>query len=358
MRRIRLVSEDLPQYSPGPKVKEFEEKFAKLHGAGHALFVNSGTDALRVALLAMKEKFGWADGDEVAVPTLTFPATINTVLQANLRPHLVDVSIHDYTINAWNLEHDYNCSVDKLAKLRCVVPVHLFGQEPSAKIYELCAERGWRVLEDSCETILNPLQGDVGCYSTYMAHHLTTGVGGVAVTQDEDLRYLMWSYANHGRREAGKFEFDRIGYSARATEMQAELGLAQLGVLAEDVRARQGVAEALRHGLREFDDLVLPVAERHHTWLMFPIVLRERSKVDRDGLCAALESVGIETRPMMPITNQPCYAKMTEGRTFSVAEWANRKGFYIPCHAGVTKSDISFIVDTFQSVLDKAVKSV
>lgn len=188
------------QFSPGPKVKEFEEKFARLHKAKYGIFVNSGTDALRLSLLALKEKYGWEDGSEVVVPSLTFVATVNVILQAGLKPFFIDVGMYDHCLNPWNFKHCMETSIHH--DVVAMMPVHLFGQHCDSFTFEMAKKYKLKVLEDSCETILNPLKGDVSCHSTYMAHHITTGVGGIALTNDKELMLLIRSYANHGRNIA------------------------------------------------------------------------------------------------------------------------------------------------------------
>ncbi len=354
------------QYSPGPKVKEFEEKFAKLHKAKHGIFLNSGTDALRCSLLAMKEYWSWKDGEQIAVPSLTFVATVNVILQAGLKPFFVDVGMHDYCMNLDNLTRRLNTSDVHIVG---IMPVHLFGQMCNPKIFEWAREHKMPVLEDSCETILNPIQGVVSCHSTFMAHHVTTGVGGMALTNDPVLMWAIRSYANHGRCigyipgqksfQTGKnlirnrFLFHRIGYSCRGTEFEAALGLAQLDGLADNVCHRIILAHQMRKALEDFPDLCMPVAVRHHTWMMFPIVLSEMSKVDKYDLCLHLEKHGIETRDMMPITNQPCYKGFVNSNFFPVAKWINKNGFYISCDPRLGKEDIFYIRKVFAGYLTK-----
>lgn len=384
----RLILEVLEsgQFSPGPKVRQFEEELAKRHGAKHAVFVNSGTDALRLSLLALKEKYAWPDGSEVAVPALTFVATVNVVIQAGLQPLFVDVGMNDWTMNPSNLEHRLTCSPDGLKNLKAVMPVQLFGQECDPHLYELCKKNDWKILEDSCETILNPLRGEVGCHSTYMAHHLVTGCGGFALTNDDWLNGVIRSYANHGRDPwyipgytqrpiekfilKRRFKFDRIGYSCRPTEFEAALGLAQLAkrknyyadgkkFVWEDplecsLYKRKCVAGALIGALKEFEELELPstTLPQFSTYMMFPMLLKQGDKYD---LCLHLEKNGIETRDMMPITNQPCFKKFfPEGYSgFSVAKEANEKGFYVPVHQGMTKDDVAWIGQTFEKYFAK-----
>lgn len=355
------------QYSPGLKVREFEESWAKAHHSKHAVFVNSGTDALRLSLLAMKEKYGWFDGDSVAVPALTFVATVNVILQAGLKPFLVDVGMYDYLINADNLEHQIKTAAWN-KHLKAVMPVHLFGQQCPEGVYDVAKKYGLKVLEDSCETVLNKPKGDISCHSTYMAHHVTTGVGGMAVTDDARLNTLIRSYANHGRNEhylpgyrslgLGKdllkkrFRFDLVGYSCRGTEFEAVLGLSQMPSLKKSVNDRRAVFIDLLDALGKFDEFST-VGVTSNTCMMFPMVIKEKVKIDKYDLCLHLEKNGIETRDMMPITNQNCYKSLFDTRHFSVAEHVNKNGFYIGCHPAMTNKDVTHIKNVFEQYLTK-----
>lgn len=364
------------QYSPGARVREFEEKFAALHQSQHAVFVNSGTDALRLSLLAMKEKRGWRDGDYVAVPALTFVATVNVIIQSGLRPFFVDVGMYDFTMNASNLQHRITCMAMPIEEaigrgsgnvrptLVGVMPVHLFGTSCSVDVFDVASKYKLAVIEDSCETILNPLRGDVSCHSTYMAHHLTTGVGGFATTDDEELNLLIRSYANHGRNVSyipgyfnpdlginlikSRFRFDRIGYSSRGTEFEAALGLSQIPGLSSLIEKRRRIFLYMRDCLSGIDATFIDGTKS--TCMMFPIILPQDSDIDKYDLCLHLEKNGIETRDMMPITTQPCYKSLELIEDdFSVAKWVNRNGFYIPCHPGMTEDDAAWIGEVFAS---------
>lgn len=353
------------QFSPGPMVREFEKQFASAHGAKHAVFVNSGTDALRLSLLALKEKYGWKDGDSVFVPTITFVATINAVLQAKLAPVFVDVGFNG-TMNIEKLEWFYKTSVYDDAK--ALMLVHMFGARPDfRRAIPLAKKHNLKIIEDSCETLLNPLQGSVSCHSTYMAHHLTTGVGGFAVMNDDGLNLLTRSYANHGRNTdylpgyckgtdiRKRFRFDRIGYSCRGTEFEAALGLAQMNGLKRHIARRREIAMALYDALDAWEfNMQNPYADPSHTFMMYPIIIKENSKIRKYHLCNYLERHGIETRDMMPITTQPCYQQVFNKEQLSyhpMAELINKNGFYIPCHPGMTKKDVHYIKQVFNKYL-------
>jgi dTDP-4-amino-4,6-dideoxygalactose transaminase len=352
------------QLSPGPKVREFENAFAKRHDARHGLFVNSGTDALRIALSACKERFGWKDGDLIAVPTITFVATVNVILQVGLKPLFIDVGQSDYNMNDERLEVFIRNSPDHYAQLRAIMPVHMFGQPCRMTVFKKLAKKyGMKIIEDSCESIgIAPLSGDIACYSTYVCHMISTGVGGLAITNDDDLSLLMRSYANHGRSTnyipgfsqctdiKKRFVFDRIGYSSRMTEMEAVLGLGQLKRLDGYITSRQEIAERLYDGLFKFKHLILPEVHSKHGFMMFPITLHTvyKRSWNKWNLCKYLESRGIETREMLPLINQPCYKSLEiDESSHSVAQWINETGFYIGCHPGMTDADVRYVIEAF-----------
>lgn len=377
----RLVNDVLNsgQLSPGPKVRSFESKFAKLHGCRHGMMVNSGTDALRIALATLKEVHKWPDGAKVLVPSITFVATANVVIQNNLVPEFVDVGMYDYNLNPEMLERILAPQPKGNNPYKAIIVAHLFGQPADmVSIMRIAWKYKLKVIEDSCETMLAKVRGlpvgcwgDIACFSTYMAHLLTTGVGGIATTNNEKYDEVMRSYLNHGRDPSylpgyrcppltkdllsKRFRFVRIGYSSRATEMEAALGLAQLKELPKMIQFRQSVASRLTKGLERFAPLALPEISpgREHVFMMYPIVIREYSKIKKEDLVWHLEQRGVETRDMLPLLSQPCYKKLVDGSLmgYSVAKWINEKGFYIPCHHAMTTKEINRIVKAFKDFL-------
>ena len=360
----------------GPFTVRFEREFANLHERRFAMFCNSGTSALQAAVHALKRIDGWSDGDEVLVPTITFVATSNVVLQNRLQPRFVDVDPNYFEIDIGLIEAAIT------PRTRAIMPVHLFGQSCDIEpIIDIARRRGLRVIEDSCEAMFvkhagHPVGslGDVACFSTYVAHLLTTGVGGLAATNDPDIAVKIKSLFNHGRdsiyfsidddddlgdaqqlREvvSRRFNFIDVGYSYRATELEAAIGLAQLQDWESIIRPRQRNAEALTEGLSGLSEyLQLPAVRpgAEHGFMMYPIVVRD-GKVSRDDLTMHLESHGIETRYLMPLINQPVYRDLYGDleSTYPVAQRLNRDGFYIGCHQRIEEDDIAYIIDVFHS---------
>jgi perosamine synthetase len=320
---------------------------------------------LRIALAAMKEVHSWKDGDGIVVPAVTFVATVNVILQNNLKPFFVDVSMYDSNINPWNLERRIE---SKIENLRAVIPVHLFGKPCDPMIYEVARKYELKVMEDSCEMMgIQNIQGDIACYSTYVCHLISTGIGGLAITNDGNYAEIMRSYANHGRnvnylpgRRActditKRFQFDRMGYSSRMTELEAALGLGQLKNLPFSIKRRREIATKLEYGLRECRvDLQLPGIPDKHAFMMYPILIKEGSLIKKWDFCRYLEKRGIETRDLMPIVTQPCYAGLNLGEQFlGVSKNIAENGFYVGCHPGMSDADVDYLIEVFTGYLTK-----
>jgi perosamine synthetase len=190
--------------SYGPFSRKFEREFAQLHDCNHAVFVNSGTSALSIAMACLRELYNWQDGDEVLVPALTFVATANVVLEHGMMPVWVDCDPKEYNIDPAKIEEKIT------PRTKAIMVVHLFGLVADMDpIMEIAKKHNLRVIEDSCETIGVTYKGkkagsfgDISCFSTYVAHLIVTGVGGLAVTKDDKYAEVLRSLANHGRWRA------------------------------------------------------------------------------------------------------------------------------------------------------------
>ena len=361
--------------SPGPQSVLFEKKFSRYAGGEQGVLMNSGTDALRISLLAMKEFYRWDDTDEVIVPALTFVATVNAVLQAKLKPVFVDVNPVN-TPEPYCLDSGYGLAQAITPKTRCILPVHLFGCSAFSERSGLTAHGNTviRILEDSCESLAAPLYGDIACFSFYVCHLISLGVGGMAVTNNKELADLLRSYANHGRHPSfmgtqrsnapaqlsTRFSFERDGYSSRLTEMQAAMGLEQLKTIDNRLSRRRDNALQLARLLSGLDLGIPPFPERltGHSWMMFPIVCGP--SLDAHKLCVSLEERGIETRPLMPLLTQPYYKKLFPGeyKKHPVALNASENGFYIGCHEHLSEADIRYVGDVFNDLLKRKELSV
>ncbi len=379
-REKDLVNEVLNsnRLSYGPMSKKFEADFALLHNSKYSVLVNSGTSALSIAVACLKEVAEWNDGDEIIVPALTFVATANVVLDHNLKPIFVDCDQKTYNIDPTKIEEKIT------PKTKGIMVVHLFGQIADMDpILAIARKHNLRIIEDSAETMGVMYKGkkagsfgDISCFSTYVAHLIVTGVGGLAVTSDPKLAEILRSVANHGRdgiyisidddkdidgaqfKEVIKrrFRFVRRGFSFRATEMESALGLGQLERLHDILDARQKNAHWLIENLHDCEKyLQLPWYDREkqgHAFMMFPIVIKKDAPFTKEELVHYLEEWNIETRDMLPLINQPVYASMgIQESDYPVASWVNNSGFYIGCHQGFSEKELTYIVDVLHQFM-------
>lgn len=382
--------------SYGPYSQKFEALFAKKHDCKYAVVTNSGTSALHVAIAALKIKYGWKDGDEIIAPATTFVATINTIVHNNLEPVLVDVDNDYYEIDEELIEKKIT------KKTKAIIPVHLFGLPCNMERIKCIAKKyNLKIIEDSCECMLASYKnrsvgswGEIGCFSTYIAHLLTTGVGGVCTTNDPELAILIRSLNNHGRDSiylsidddnnkstnelkniiSKRFSFIHLGHSFRLTEMEWAIGLAQLeDELEEIIKKRNDNASFLTEEIkaRNLDQYINAPKERPnstHSWMIYPISINRqyitkrirteipeqeiiaRTNKIRNKLINHLENNLIETRDLLPLINQPIYKNMKfiKSNHYEVSHWLLNSAFYIGCHQSLDEDDLTYIVDKIE----------
>lgn len=364
---------DSNRLTAGPMMARFEQELATAHGCKYGLMSNSGTSALQIALAVLKETYGWEDGDEVLVPALTFVATSNVVLLNGMRPVFVDVDPEYYTVDPRKIEATIT------PRTRAIMPVHIAGlpcdMDP---LLDVARAHGLRIVEDSCETMFSRYKGrpvgsfgDIACFSTYAAHVITTGVGGVSTTNDPELLVLMKSVMNHGRDSIyirmdddrgaqgeqlfrianSRFLFIRLGHSFRCTEMEAALGLAQLEERDALLARRRQIADRLTEGLADLEEhlqLPRPRPDSDHAYMMYPLrILNPR--LHRADLIRYLEENGIETRYLLPLINQPIYTKLFGNLDlkYPVAAALNDTAFYIGSHPDMSDADVEYVIGRF-----------
>ena len=365
--------------SYGPMTEKFEKEFARLHEKKFAMVSNSGTSSLQVSLQALKETYQWNDGDEVLVPAITFIATSNIVLHINLKPVFVDVEPDYYCMDPNRIEEKIT------KKTKAIIPVHLFGQSADMeKISSIARKYKLKILDDSCETMFvkyknRPVGSYAGIavYSTYIAHIVTTGVGGIAATDDKNLATMIKSLMFHGRDNIylkieddntdsrlklnslieRRFQFIHMGYSYRLTEMETALGLAELERKNFIIKNRFRVGKGITDALIEFSDYFqLPKVrpETEHIYMLYPIIIRDE-RIDRDEFLLYLEENGVETRLFMPLLGQPLYKKIfgdIEDK-YPVAKHLVEKGFIIGSHPYLKNQDFKYLNYLFNKYLDK-----
>ena len=360
---------DNNRLSRGKYTEKFEQDFARLHDCKYGVFCNSGTSALQIALATLKErhKDDYQDDSEVLVPAITFIATSNVVIQNNLRPVFVDVDPVTFNMDPEKI-------ADKITpRTRAIIPVHLFGLPANMpRIMMIAKHWGLDVIEDSCETMFAGINGrsvgtfgNMACFSTYVAHLIVGGVGGLVTTNNPEYDELCRSFMAHGRDSIytniddddtiskdiieRRYKFDRVGYSYRCTEIEAAIALSELERWEENIAQRRANAARLTMLLKPFEDKLqlTSIPEGYdHSYMMFPFVCKDG--VDRNALLMHMEQKGIETRFVFPLLSQPVYKMLFPGlaERYPVASRLEKQGAFIGMHQKMTTADMRFIAQT------------
>lgn len=340
----------------GKYIKEFEEKLANFFGVKHAVTTASGTMADAVALAAIKYKDN-LKRNEVIVPALTFIAQVNAIYYNQLKPVFVDVG-YDYEIDVEKIEEKIN------NRTLAIMPTHLLGRPAKMdKIIDLAKKYNLFIIEDACEAMGSKHQnrfcgtiGDMGCFSFFVSHTITTGEGGVILTNNDELATMAYSLRNHGRKSdklEEKFIFPRIGFSAKMNSLEAIIGLGIIDDLSYHIERR-------RQNMLKLNELIGKdlFSEKEKEYIVphaYPVMAK--SKEMRDELLKLLpEKFGIEARQIfysVP-TQSEAYGFLGEKEgTYPVAEDIGRRGLYIPCHQNLDNEDLLKI----STVLKKIVKN-
>ncbi|HYO49657.1 MAG TPA: DegT/DnrJ/EryC1/StrS family aminotransferase [Chloroflexia bacterium] len=307
---INAVMEVLrtPYLSIGPRIVEFEEATARYTGSRYATGVNSGTSGLHMAVIAA----GVHDGDEVITPSFSFIASANAVLYERGKPVFVDVDPLTGNIDPQAIE----AAVTERTK--AIMPVHAFGQPADMDpIIEVARKHNLYVIEDSCEAIGAEYKGrqagtlgDAGVFAFYPNKQMTTGEGGIIVTDNEEWANLFRSLRNQGRDVFDAWlNHTRLGYNYRLDEMSAALGLAQIGRIEELLAKRARVAEWYNERIADISGIhALHIAATTTRMSWFVYVVRCADGLGRNDLMSYLQEHGIPSRPYFtPIHLQPFY---------------------------------------------------
>lgn len=291
-----------PNLALGPKLREFERRMAAYHDRKHAIAVNSGTSALHLAMLAL----GLEPGDEVITTPFTFIASTNCILYPGGRPRFVDIDPRTWNIDTEALEAALT------PRTVGVLPVHVFGLPcDTAAIDDFASRHGLWVVEDACEAIgaydrhaVAGKAGDVSVLAFYPNKQITTGEGGLVLTDDDRIAEMCLSLRNQGRSAAGGWlAHERLGYNYRMSDVSAALGIAQLSRIDHILGRRAKAARLYRERLCEVPWLEFQADPEGSTrsWFVFVVALSEDfDRGDRDAVMAELRENGIGCNNYFP----------------------------------------------------------
>lgn len=345
--------------SKGKFIPEFEENFAKYCNCKYGVATSNGTTALHLALTAL----GISKGNEVIVPDLTFIATANAVTYCNAKPIFVDCHPEYWGIDPEKIE-------EKITKnTKAIIPVHLYGHPCDMDpIMDIAEDYKLYVIEDAAEAHGSEYKskkvgsfGDISCLSFYGNKIITTGEGGMCLTNDGKLAEKMRILRDHGMNPNKKFWHDVIGFNYRMTNMQAAVGLAQLQRLDEFIEKRRQIAKWYEDGLKELAEKEMITLHPEMKWAkcvywMYSILIsRDKFGITRDELIQLLEKRGIETRPFFyPISVLPPYKAYNE--TPILAKSISSKGLNLPSSPTLEKNEIDYITETCTKIVNEVNK--
>lgn len=341
----------------GKYVQEFEEKFAALFGVKEAVAVSSGTDADALACAVLYD-YGAKRGDEIIVPALTFVATGNAVLQAGFQPVFVDVERETLNMDPSKIEAAIT------DKTRAVMPVHLMGK-PAAMdpIMEIAKHHNLYVIEDAAEAhgaeYRGKVVGSIGhmaAYSLYAAHIITTIEGGIVITNNYDMAEALRSLRNHGI--VGKFEFQRIGFSAKMNEIEAAVGLGNIEIYDHILEKRRRNLLYLIEKFNRFDEYFITLKEESYEKIgphAFSIVVKESAPFTKDEFVAFLDERGVDSRNLFYSIPTQCPSYSFLGKKlgdFPEAEYCSNNGTHIGIHQDIEIEQLDYITEVVEEFLE------
>lgn len=345
-----------PHLSLGPKITEFEELVARYIGGKYAVAVNSGTSGLHLAVLAA----GIKRDDEVITTPFSFIASANCLLYVGAKPVFVD-------IDPVTLNMDTNLVEEKITeKTKAILPVHVFGIPCEMEAIKSIADKyRLKVIEDACEAIGAEYKGQkvgtfglAGIFAFYPNKQLTTGEGGVVVTNEKKLADEIKSLRNQGRKNNGKWlTHERLGYNYRLSDIHAALGISQLQRIEEILEKRQQVASYYLEHLSQIEEIELPARPRQVkvSWFVFVIRLKPPfKKRHRDAIMSILRQKGIECGNYFPpIHLQPFYQKMFGFKKgmFPITESVSERTIALPFFNYLREKEVRYVCDNLKEAI-------
>jgi len=350
-----------PHLSLGPKLAQFERVFAEYIGTRRAVAVNSGTSGLFLCALAL----GIGPGDEVITTPFTFVASATSIMMAGARPVFVDIDPVSLNMDPAKIE----AAITK--KTKAVLPVEIFGNLAGLdRICEIAHKHNLPIIEDSCEALGSALDGKkAGTFGTmsvfgfYPNKQITTGEGGVILTNEDSLAEMCVSLRNQGRAKGGGWlGHERLGYNYRLSDINCALGIVQLSRIDEIKAKRRQVAEWYREMLAGDGRLIVPAEPKgcELSWFVFVVRLAEEfTGRQRDRILGQMRKRNIEVGNyfppvhLMPFIAGPFGYKLGE---FPAAESASQRTIALPFHNRLPQDDVATVCKTLKQVLDKELK--
>lgn len=345
--------------SLGPKLEEFEHAVAEYVGASHAVAVNSGTSGLHLCIRAL----GIREGDEVIVPSFAFVGVANAIRYERAVPIFVDIDPVMLNLDPSQIETAIT------PQTRAILVVHTFGCPAElSEIIHIARRHNLFVIEDSCEAIGAEYegrkvgaQGEVGVFSFYPNKQITTGEGGILVTQNGKIAALARKLRNQGRDDSeDRFQHTELGYNYRISELNCALGIEQLKRIEDVLQRREAIAQKYSDRLKGHSNLRLPplsAPRRRQSWFVYVIrLVSEVDQLHRDWIVKEMSARGIGCGTYFsPIHLQPIYNSGSYRRTdLPVTEWNAIRSLALPFFNRIVDAEIDEVCKTLDELIHRA----
>ncbi len=358
-REIEAVCEVLrsPNLSLGPKLGEFERVFTEYTGRKRAVAVNSGTSGMHLAMLAL----GIGEGDEVITTPFTFIATVTTIMMAGAKPVFVDID--PVTMNL-----DHTKIEEKITdKTKAILPIEAFGNPAYFDKYlEIARKHNLYLIEDSCEALGSALNGkkagtfgDISFFAFYPNKQITTGEGGIIITDNDQWADMCVSLRNQGRGAGGGWlSHARLGYNFRLSDINCALGIVQLSRLDEFKAKRKKVAAYYQQLLAGEDRLIVPVVGEgvDMSWFVFVVRVKNITLEKRNQVLMDMHEKGIQvSNYFAPVHLQPFMIDQFGYKVgdFPVTDATCNCTIALPFYNNLGKEDVELVCETLKKTLDK-----
>jgi len=358
-REVNAVCEVLRSYhlSLGPKLGEFEQAFAKYIGTKRAVAVNSGTSGLFLCLKALKI----GPGDEVITTPFTFIASTNSIMMVDAKPVFVDIDPETLNIDPSKIEAAIT------EKTKAVLPVEVFGNPAGFdKICDIAQKHNLVVIEDSCEALGSSLNGkmvgtfgQMSVFAFYPNKQMTTGEGGMILTDDDDLADMCVSLRNQGREKMGGWLGHKcLGYNYRLSDINCALGIVQLSRIDEIKAKRRQVAQWYLEILSNDDRIILPhqPPATEISWFVFVIRLTNQFTLQqRNNILKQMNDNGIQVSNYFPPVHfQPFIAEQFGFKQgdFPITESVSKSTIALPFYNNLTREQVETVCKTLKQTLD------
>ncbi len=340
--------------SEGPFIKKFEEKFSNINNRKYGVAVCNGTAALEIAV----QSLGIGNGDEVIMPAFTIISCASAIIKAGAKPVLVDVDLHTWNIDVTQIEKKIN------KKTKAIMVVHTYGLPVDMNpVIKLAKKYKLKIIEDAAEAHGQTYNGkpcgsfgDVSIFSFYPNKLITTGEGGMVLTDNKKLADRLKSLRNLCFIPAKRFVHEELGWNMRMTNLQAALGLAQLERWDEHIARKRKMGKLYTQLLKEVKGITLPLEKTSYAENIYWVygIISEDKKLTGEKIMNLLSEKNIGTRPFFfPMHLQPVFKKMKlfKNEKYPNSEKLYKQGLYLPSGLAITEEQIKYVATTLNQFL-------